>query len=60
MFSDQVIMCGCVQGDTWWLGLVTGRRGDNGTEFEQSLHGPGVRLRYTQHRHCVERDILNK
>ena len=42
------------------LGLVTGRRRDNGTEFDQGLHSPGVRLRYSQHKHCVEQDILYK
>ena len=52
-----------VEGSMFWVSLVTGRRGVPGeetmTEFDQTLHGPGVRVRYSQHLHCLQTDTLN-
>lgn len=51
-----------VQGNVFWVQLVTGRRADpsgNMTDFDQTLHGPGIRIRYSQHLHCVETDLSN-
>ena len=52
-----------VQGNIFWVQLVTGRRGlpgeKNMTDFEQTLHGPGMRVRYRQHLHCLETDLVN-
>jgi len=51
-----------IQGSVFWVQLVTGRRGlvgGNVTDFDQTLHGPGVRIRYSQHLHCVETDLVN-
>ena len=52
-----------VQGNIFWVQLVTARRGlpgeKNMTDFDQTLHGPGVRVRYRQHLHCLETDIVN-
>ena len=52
-----------VQGNIFWVQLVTGRRGlpgeKNMTDFDQTLHGPGMRVRYRQHLHCLETDIVN-
>ena len=52
-----------VQGNIFWVQLVTGRRGlpgeKNMTDFDQTLHGPGMRVRYRQHLHCLETDLVN-
>ena len=52
-----------VQGSVFWVQLVTGRRGlpgeKNMTDFQQTLHGPGVRVRYRQHLHCLQTDLQN-
>ena len=52
-----------VQGNIFWVQLVTGRRAGPGerniTDFDQTVHGPGVRVRFTQHLHCLQTDIVN-
>ena len=51
-----------IQGNVFWVQLVTGRRGEvggNDTMFDQTLHGPGIRIRYSQHLHCLESDLIN-
>ena len=48
-----------IQGNVFWVQLVTGRREGNMTEFDQTLHGPGIRVRFSQHFHCVDSDLTN-
>lgn len=52
-----------VQGNVFWVHLVTGRRGIPGvkdkTAYDQTLHGPGVRVRYSQHLNCIDTDLVN-
>ena len=52
-----------MQGNVFWVHLVTGRRGIPGVQdddtFDQTLHGPGVRVRYSQHLNCIDTDLVN-
>ena len=37
--------------------------GDNQVDYDdfflQTLHGPGIRVRYSQHLNCIDTDLLN-